>query len=299
MPPIRYPLPTLAFLLILTLAAWRGERWSRPLRAALSARWTRLTEGPPFPHSAEPRVIAGPIVRKALLLHDDVSLSDKPGGRPSGSIRFRTFVHIYDVWPLEGPPESYRIGSRQTIGWAAPRDLLPWDTRLVVRMRGHRPAAGSEDDANDDAIGDTSSLPVLSWTSDTVEIALWEPGKAWRSLAKRERIRSADIIPDAWGVWLSREELLLLLRRANLTRRTEPAGMTRLRAILGRLVDDQPIRDDELDLAKRWLPAGIMERVPTESNFASDRLARINKTWRPEAEWSGISFRFVPLAALP
>src|SRR2546423_963051 len=102
LPPIRYPLPTLLLLLLVGLAAWGGEKATRPLRAALAGRFTRAVEGPPIPSSTRPQVVAGPIVRRALLLHDDVAVSGRPGGPPTETIRLRMFVDVYDVWPLQG-----------------------------------------------------------------------------------------------------------------------------------------------------------------------------------------------------
>src|SRR3954453_1465283 len=97
LPPIRYPLPTLVLLCVLGLVAWRGERMTRPLRAAWAARLQRAREGPPVPSSRDPQVVSGPIVRKALLLHDDVTASVRPGGPPEETIRLRMFVDVYDV----------------------------------------------------------------------------------------------------------------------------------------------------------------------------------------------------------
>src|SRR6516165_9330253 len=101
-PPIRYPLPTLVALVLLGLLVWRGEAWTRSMRSALAARLTRAVEGPPPPHSDHPQVVAGPIIRRALLLHDDVPVADWPGGPKSEAIRYRMFVDVYDVWPVAG-----------------------------------------------------------------------------------------------------------------------------------------------------------------------------------------------------
>src|SRR5262245_31594776 len=117
LPPIRYPLPTLIALVVLALALWRGEAWTRPLRAALAARLARAVEGPPVPHSDRPQVVAGPIFRKGLLLHDDVAVASRPGGPPVelDTIRHRMFVDIYDAWPLTGAATDYRVGNRRPI----------------------------------------------------------------------------------------------------------------------------------------------------------------------------------------
>src|SRR5690242_6690914 len=113
LPPIRYPLPTLVALMLLGLLVWRGEAWTRSLRAAFAARLSRAVEGPPLPHSDRPQIVAGPIVRRALLLHDDVPVSDRPGGPASQTIRHRMIVDIYDVWPLTGQATHYRVGTRR------------------------------------------------------------------------------------------------------------------------------------------------------------------------------------------
>ena len=94
LPPIRYPLPTLVALVLLGLLVWRGEAWTRSLRAAFTARLSRAVEGPPPPHSDRPQIVAGPIVRRALLLHDDVPVSDRPGGPASQTIRRRLFADL-------------------------------------------------------------------------------------------------------------------------------------------------------------------------------------------------------------
>src|SRR4051794_24691335 len=97
LPPIRYPLPMLIAVFVASLLLWRGESWTRSLRASLSTRLARAVQGPPIPLSDRPRVVAGPITRRALLLHDDVTVATTPGGTPSETIRHRMFVDIYDV----------------------------------------------------------------------------------------------------------------------------------------------------------------------------------------------------------
>src|SRR4051794_26212111 len=98
-------------LVVLALLAWKGEARTRPLRADLAARWSRIVEGPPPPASTEPKVVAGPIVRRVLLLRDGVPATDRPGGRVVETIRHRQFADLYDVWPLQGRPTHYRIGN--------------------------------------------------------------------------------------------------------------------------------------------------------------------------------------------
>ncbi|AGA26187.1 hypothetical protein [Singulisphaera acidiphila] len=301
LPPIRYPLPTLVLLVILGLITWRGETMIRPLKSALAERWQRQFEGPPVPNSTEPKVVAGPIIRKALLLHDDVITSDHPAGSPSETIRLRMFVDIYDVWPLSGPPDFYRVGNRRPIGWVNANDLLPWETRLVVHVPDDGSAAADARASNDHRpTTSRPALPVLSWTADSVEVARWDEALPWQAVSGRVPIRLAALRPEDWGVWISRPELLSLLRRTG-PNPGEPAKTTRLRAILGRLSDDRPLSAKDQAAAIAFLPAQVF--MP-EGNLMSilgsnESLARVNENWKPEASWGGVSFQFLPLSALP
>lgn len=286
LPPIRYPLPTLVLVLIAGVAAWRGEQLTRPLRAAIAAKWTRAVEGPPIPASTRPQVVAGPVIRRGLLLHDDVAVSTRPGGAAADSIRVRMFVDIYDVWPLEGAPNFYRVGNRNPIGWIKAADLLPWNTRLVVRA----PAIGKTHTQ--------AALPVLSWTDDSVEVAAWDEGEPWKGVQTRARIGLSTLRPEDWGVWLSREELLTLLRRLDAAP-AEPAGATRVRALLGRAADSRPLSTEELASARAVLPASLKEIATPSVERGTENLARANESWQTEASWGGLSFQFVPLASFP
>jgi hypothetical protein len=298
-PPIRYPLPTLVALLILALAFWRGEAMTRPLRSALAARLARAVEGPPLPHSDRPQVVAGPITRKALLLHDDVPAAERPGGAETETLRHRMFVEIYDAWPLTGEPTHYRVGNRRPIGWVRAAELLPWDTRLVVRSPdGPLPMAGRPDQAapTSTPLG-RSSLPVLAWTPDAVQVAAWNPDHPWSEIDRRAWVRQEALPPRCWGVWLSREELLALLRRSIAGSESPPR--LRLRALLGRLLDDRPLTDADLQAARAALPSSSMTIGAGSPAEASDRLARANEDWSAEASWGGLSFQFIPLEMLP
>lgn len=285
-PPIRYPLPTLVVLVLLALAAWRGERMTRSVRASLAARWSRAVEGPPIPSSTRPQVVAGPVVRKALLLHDDVAASSRPGGPPSDTIRVRMFTDIYDVWPLDGPPHFYRVGNRSPIGWVKADDLLPWDTRLVVRGP----------DPTDPSV--RSTRPVLAWTADAVEVATWDESEPWTRVRQHTQIPLGRLRPDDWGVWLSREELLGLLRRVE-GKATEPPEATRLRALLGRVAEARPMTAADIAAARAVLPTLAFATRSTAPDRVGEALARVNESWEPEASWGGFSFRFVPLSSLP
>jgi hypothetical protein len=283
-PPIRYPLPTLVALGLLALVVWRGEAWTRSFRSVLAARLTRAVEGPPVPHSDHPQVVAGPIIRRALLLHDDVPVADRPGGRTTETIRHRMFVDVYDVWPLSGEPTHYRVGNRNPLGWVNAAELLPWNTRLVIRREGGSP-----------------SLPVLGQRTDAVEVVVWDADQPWSAVKRRESISTTALSPPSLGVWLSREELLALLRRALAqgTAHAEPRETLHLRAVLGRLLDDRPLGAADVRAAGAVLPPPALAITAGAPGAASDRLARINEEWSAEASWGGLSFQFVPLEALP
>lgn len=300
-PPIRYPLPTLLALVALTLLLWRGEALTRSLRSTLSARLARVVEGPPIPHSDRPQVVAGPIVRKALLLHDDVTAAGRPGGPPSETIRRRMFVDIYDIWPLSGAPTHYRVGNRRPIGWVQSADLLPWDTRLVLRApEGTLPLSDTPSlvASAPVAVG-RSSLPVLSWSTDAIRIAVWDPDHPWTELDRRAWVRQSSLPPTSWGVWLTREELLALLRRTLSPASSESPPRLRLRALLGRLLDDRPLTEDDLRAARAALPSPALSISAASLDEARDLLARANEQWSAETSWGGLSFQFIPLEMLP
>lgn len=286
MPAIRYPLPTLIALLLIGVIAWRGEAMTRPLRSALATRWKKSLEGPPVPSSDQPQAVAGPITRRALLLHDGVEASRLPGGPTSETIRLRMFVDVYDAWPLKGKSDYFRVGNRQAIGWVKAADLLLWNTRLVVQ-RGDSGASGG-------------SSPVLSWDDKSVHIAEWPADAPWGDVVPvQQDVALSDLPIDRWGVWLSREELLELLARAG----RKPAGQSpatlRLRAVLGRLVDDRAISDADLEAARRFLPSFALAESTAADGSPSERLARINESWETEASWGGLQFSRIPLSALP
>jgi hypothetical protein len=293
-------LPTLVALLVLALGFWRGEVWTRPIRAALAARLARAVEGPPIPHSDRPQVVGGSIVRRALLLRDDVPASSRPGGPPTETIRHRMFVDIYDVWPLKGEPTHLRVGNRRPIGWVSASDLLPWDTRLVVRGAGgslplvYRP----ESDASKPTQVGGASFPVLGWSGEAIRVAIWVSERPWSEVDRLAWIRQGSVPAGDWGLWLARDELLALLRRT-ISAEAESPEKLRLRALVGRLFDDRAMTDEDLKAARTILPPpafAISAGTPVE---ASERLARINERWSAETSWGGLSFRFIPLEALP
>jgi hypothetical protein len=286
LPPIRYPLPMLVLLILVVLVSWRGEAWTRPLRSAVAGRMARAVEGPPLPHSDQPQVVAGPITRRALLLHDGVTVADRPDARPSQArtIAHRMFVDVYDVWPLQGAPDHYRVGNRRPVGWVDREDVLLWDTRLVLRAVGQ---IGQSADGR--------SLPVLDWRPDAVQVAVWDDDRPWSEVARTTWLPTADLPAASWGVWLTREELLALIPRTM----TAPPLHLRLRTLLGRLLDNRPLTDEDVQTARAALPAqafAIRAATPGESR---ERLARVNEHWAPEASWGGLSFQLVPLEAMP
>jgi hypothetical protein len=218
------------------------------------------------------------------LLRDDVPVTDRPGGPTLETIRHRMFVDVYDVWPLAGEVTHYRVGTRRPFGWVNAAELLPWDTRLVIRRQGT-----------------PLSLPVVGHRADALEVAVWDPDRPWSALDRREWVATSEVTPPSWGVWLAREELLALLRRT-LAEGTGHAGSREtlhLRAVLGRLLDDRPLGGDDVRAARAALPPPALTIAAGSLDAARDRLARINEEWSAEASWGGLSFQFVTLEALP
>jgi len=293
-PPIRYPLPTLLAAAIFGVAAWKGEALSRPWRALLATRWERAIEGPAFPHSDTPLVIAGPLVRRVLLLHDDTPTSVTPAGPPAEPIRHRMLADLYDVWPPSGTPTHYRLGNRRPIGWVAAAAVLPWDTRLVVKTPKEK-LATVDPPGESVEIGAVAS-PILEWRPGSVRLASWERGRPWTDVAKIGWVAEAELPGAGWGVFLSRDELLTLLRRSLAG---EDARRLRLRAILGRLGDDRPLSASEVEAARGALPASAFAGMGDAAGNKAEALARINEEWTPEASWAGLAFRAVPVEVLP
>jgi len=297
-PPIRYPLPTLLLAAALGLAAWQGAALTAPLRATLVRGWDRATKGPGVPSSDRPEVVAGAMVRRVLLLRDDVPVAERPGGPAGDAIRSRMFADVYDTWPLTGRPTHYRVGNRRPIGWIAAADALAWDTRLVVRAPGGTIAQADEPGGPTGApiaVGD-APLPVLAWRPGAVRVAAWEPQRPWAEVARIGWVRAADLPESNWGVWMGGDELLILLRPPP---PGEDRGTQRLRALLGRLggVDRWPPGDAAA--VRRTLPAVAFVGAGGPAREQGEALARINEQWTPDASWSGLSFRAVPLGVLP
>ena len=109
------------------------------------------------------------------------------------------FVDVYDVWPLQGPPEHYRVGNRRAIGWVRRADLLPWDTRLVIRGEGEALPIVDAPDRSPRPITGRSSLPVLEWGTDSITVAVWDPERLWSEVDRRESLRSVGLAGDELG----------------------------------------------------------------------------------------------------
>ncbi len=168
----------------------------------------------------------------------------------------------------------------------------------------HRPEQGSSaadaQPSNDSPRNSNRrSFPVLSWTADTIEIADWDDSQPWQTVKSRVQLRIAELRPEDWGIWISRPELLSLVRRTG-PNPAEPPATTRLRALLGRLSDDRPISAADQSAAKAFL----LPQVHSDRNSilslleSNESLARVNENWQGEASWGGLSFQFVPLSCL-
>ncbi|CAN5761165.1 hypothetical protein BH23PLA1_BH23PLA1_42370 [soil metagenome] len=300
-PPIRYPLPTLALLLLLGGLAWWGGQWIESIRLAAATQLDRLVKGPEPPRSTEVEVVAGALVRRVLILREGVEVSDKPDGPPEEVLRRRQFADVYDVWPLRGEPTHYRIGNRRPIGWVDSADVLPWDTRLVIRLDGVTIHASENleglDGANSTMVAGGVPLPVVAWTDRAARVALWEPDSPWSEIERFVWVRIEAIASESWSVWLSRDELLELIR--NVSEPADSGTPQRFRAILGRLTDRQPISPQDLAEARQALPAVVFEAPPPAFDDVAERLSRINEQWNPDAAWGGLEFLAVSVADIP
>lgn len=298
-PPIRYPLPTLVVAVLAALILWKGAEWSRPWRSQLTTRWQKVWEGPPVPNSTEPQVVAGPIVRRALLLRDGVPWSSRPGGPDEGTIRLRQFADVYDVWPIEGPPTHYRIGNRGPIGWVAAADVLPWNTRLVIRPPDATLLLADQPEGppRPTTLAAGVPLPVVAWSASAVQVAVWDREAPWSAIRRFAWVQSADLPDTAWQVWLSQNELRALVVDRPLQDQVEPPDETRLRAVLGRLTDVRPLTPADVKTAIAALPPRVFQKNPAAPR--TERRLQAYEQWTPDAAWSGFSFRALPLDFLP
>ncbi|WP_435017325.1 hypothetical protein TA3x_004931 [Tundrisphaera sp. TA3] len=296
LPPIRYPLPSLVILTVATLAIWQGEAWTRDARAALAARLRRAVEGPPIPASPRPQVIVGKVTRRALLLDEVTEVAVRPGGRLFATIDARMFVEVYDAWPPSGPATHLRIGHGTPTGWARAKALLPWNTRLVAFLPpGPRPLRpGPEKPADATAEVGTEACPVLSWTDEAIEVAVWDRSAPWWRVARTGWIRIDELPADVWGAWISDVELPIALR---LSVGADPSA-SRTLAALGHLIDGQAWSKAEIAEARRALPPWFptASAAPRKSRVL---LAEANAQPKAEASWGGFSFRALPLDHFP
>jgi hypothetical protein len=278
-PAIRYPLFWIAGVIVVGI----GIRLARPtlvaVRQAVSQRWQRTTEGPPVPASNQPQTIAGPMVRRVLLLRDGVGAADRPGGRVVETIGRRTFADVYDVWPLTGKPTHYRVGNRRPFGWVEAAEVLPWDTRLVIERGEQAPPS-----------------PVVGWEAGRLRAVSWDPERPWQGVLATRTI-DLDAVPDgSRGILLSRAELLVLLRRLLAG---EPPDRLRVQAIVGDLYRAGDWSGADLAAVESALPDWAFEGRGGPRESVHERLSRINEQWSPRVRWSGIEYAFVPLGALP
>ncbi len=287
-PPIRYPLPTLAVLLAAVLALAYGERWTRPIRAAASERIRRLTEGPPVPASKSPRVVAGAMVERVLLLRDGVPVSDRPGGQAIETLPRRQSLDVYDVWPLVGTPTHYRVGNRSPRGWVSASEVLPWNTRLVLTVPSGQIELRESADATSGQVIEVgqTALPVLEVRGGDVEVAVWGREKPWSAVSRRGWVKAVSLARESWGVLLSRDEVSILLRQL-----AGGAPSVKLRAVLGRLGSGGEVSPEVLK--------GALPTVVFDGRGKPEPLADLNTSQNADVSWGGIEFLVVPLNMIP
>ena len=303
-PTIRYPLIWLAGLgllaVLLPLVRPVVQGWVTKAKSSVA----RAMEGPPVPSSAEPQTVGGVLVRKGLLLREGVEATDRPYGKASETIGKRMFVDFYDVWPLTGEPTHVRVGNRRAFGWVRTSDVLPWDTRLVVTPEN--PSIALSDSPGGEAqpvIGEPETpLPVVGWGEGKTQLAVWTPGLAWQEVSRKGWSSASPALLKGAGVWLSRGEVLALIRLMV----SDPTGQQdqtlRTQAILGTLTDREAMPAEALEAANKILPGWALERSgqnPERRRKLIESLARLNENWKPQARWSGLEFLALPLELLP
>ena len=283
-PPIRYPLPSLVLLLILSVLIWRGGDAIQSIRVGLSERWARLHQQPPvtIPASTEPLILAGAIHERLLTLEDDTPYTFEPGGNVLGTIRHRSFVDFYNSWPLQGSATHIRVGNRRPLGWVNLERLLLWPTRIVLMSAGTKLSYVNEKGERL-AIG-PDPVPVLVQNPKDVQVLTWGEAGAWHVGGRLASLLPNDIPDEAWGLWLTRSELLYLLGRDR--SQTPPPGFQRpvavLKALLGLPINDRPFSKDESEMALTLLGRTATLAATTDK---LDALARCNEEWKPDAIW--------------
>jgi hypothetical protein len=198
---------------------------------------------------------------------------------------------VYDVWPLQGTPTHYRVGGRHAMGWVPTDAVIPWGTRLVLRSDKVPDLA--------QAAGHISPAAVLSWDDNACRVVNWDPKAAWSRPDRIVSVPISSIPTEAWGVLLSRDELLALIQQTLTPVDTPPPSIRRLNLIAGKDAEDASWPASEGDSARAYLPRPVREIGPQPQAERLDRLTRLDNPWTPDASWSGLQFRFVPLDLLP
>ena len=271
-PPIRYPLPTLVLVIVLGSLAWAGQGILKRAASAIASPMRRVVNGPDYPRSASPKLGAGGIVRRVLILKDDLPVREKPNLPPADAFGKRGLASIYDFWPSEDTPTHLRIGNGRIVGWVDGPDVLRWDTRLAVKL-------GIEE----------SPMAVVAWDEKRVEVASWTPGHPWAEVAEVGWRKSSEIPAGAWGVLLTDSEIVALRRASRKIKTSDDAANLRLRAILGTLLEDGP------------MPPGTRSALPEEA-FAiegSKTATALDTPTEAAATWGGLTFRMVSIGHLP
>ncbi|WZO96811.1 hypothetical protein EP7_003816 [Isosphaeraceae bacterium EP7] len=283
-PPIRYPLPTLVALLALAVVAWKGSHWVLLAMARLAPMST--IAGTAYPSSTKPIALVGPLPLRVLLLGTSIPVSETPGGPMLEPIRHTMFAKVFDTWPRKGTTTHLRVGNKSAIGWVDVSLTLNWPTRLVVRI--------------EKVEGVPSGVyPVLSWREGRVVLAIWMPRREWAEVDRYATLDLADLAPDAWQVWCSEDELQSALGATVAPHAAQKPGSIRLAALFGRLGESTEWDAPDFKAVRGFLPTQLaMFPVPHLAD-AAERLAEINRAWSPDATWSGVEYRAVPVADFP
>jgi hypothetical protein len=267
--------------------------------------WKRALAGPPVPASTTSQMVGPGLPRRALLLHDGVAVSERPGGGQTvETLGRRMWVDVYDTWPVGGrkPATHVRIGNRRPFGWVPVADLLAWDTRLVVTPRAATidlaDSPGGAARAVPVAAG--MPLPVVGWKDDAIQVAVWSPDAPWERIETRGWVRTEG---PSWerGVLLSRQEVVGLLRHGLAGNPGTKSGRElRARAVTGRVLDRDAMPASQVDAIAGLLPAWVWSDRSGNPPSASrlDTLTRLNEAWKPQIGWSGLEFQAVPVSEL-
>ena len=139
-----------------------------------------------------------------------------------------------------------------------------------------------------------SVLPVLVWNEHAIKVAVWEAGSPWLKLARTGWISTRDLPADSWAALLTDAEIVASRRFARRAANPGEAIAGRLRAILGLMLTDQSLSDQDLIAVRTALPAPVITLVEG-ARPVDEALNRSDAV----ASWGGLSFRAVPLTALP